>query len=30
MSADPGRQRGHGGVLQVEWAAVSGVWVQGA
>jgi len=30
VSADPGRQRGHGGVVQVEWAAVSGVWVQGA
>lgn len=30
VSADPGRQRGHGGVVQVERAAVGGVWVQGA
>lgn len=30
MSADPGRQCSHGGVVQVERAAVGGVWVQGA
>lgn len=30
MPADPGRQRGHRGVVQVERAAVGGVWVQSA
>lgn len=30
MPADPGRQSGHSGVIQVERTAVGGVWVQSA
>lgn len=30
VPADPGRQSGHGGVIQVQRTAVRGVWIQRA